>query len=209
MKRFKKFLSFFLAIVLLLSSAPVDVHATESSDETVISVESKYTVVGEEVSVDVLIENNPGILGATLEFSYAEELTLVSATAGEAFSYLSMTKPPKFQSPCRFIWDGTDGIAKDGTILTLKFSVAEDAELEKPFAISVTVPGGEIIDDDMNYVETTTKDGSVTVVDFKAGDANGDGLINITDVITTRRHLVGYEININDWVRTFWTSYGQ
>ena len=196
MKRLKRFLSFFLAFVLLLSSAPVDVHATESG-ETVISVESEYMMIGEEVSVDIVIENNPGILGATLEFSFAEELTLVSATSGDAFSNLTMTKPANFESPCRFIWDGTDGIAKDGTIVTLNFTVAGDVELEKALAVSVSVPGGEIIDNDMNYVKTTTVDGSVTVVDFKAGDANSDGAINITDVIITRRYLVGTDMGIN------------
>lgn len=203
MKQLKKILSFFLAVVLILSSAPVDVHATEATanSETVISVESKYTVIGEEVSVDVLIENNPGILGATLEFSYAEELTLVSATAGEAFSYLIMTKPAKLQSPCRFTWDGTDCSQedlKDGIILTLNFTVAEDVELEKALAITVNVPDGDIYDSNLKYVEVTTKNGSVTPIDFKAGDVNEDNVINVTDVIMIRRYLVGYDIKINE-----------
>ena len=48
------------------------------------------------------------------------------------FSVLTMTKPGKYTSPCKFTWDGqelsTDDI-KDGTILNLKFSIGDSARM--------------------------------------------------------------------------------
>lgn len=203
MKKLKKFLSFCIALILLLSSVSVDmVTAAENTNETVISVESKNVVLGEEVSVDVVIQNNPGILGATLEFSFDEGLTMISASAGEAFSYLTMDKPGKYESPCRFTWTGqecTEENIKDGTILTLKFSVADDVETGKPLTITVNAPDGDVYDNDLNPIDISTVDGAVTVLDFTSGDVNGDSKINITDVILTRRYIVGgYDVLVNE-----------
>lgn len=204
MKQFKRFLSVFLALILFVTSAPVDVNATETdaSSGTVISVESKNVTFGEEVSVDVSIQNNPGILGATLEFTYDESLTLTSAVTGDAFAHLTMTKPGKFESPCRFVWDGQDcneEDIKDGVILTLTFSVAEDAMIGTPLMISVAAPNGDICDNELKPIEVTTVDGSVTVRDFEPGDVNGDEVINVKDVISVRRYIVGgYDISINE-----------
>ena len=172
MKQLKRVLAFFMAFVLLVSVAPVDVSAAGSS--TVIEVESENVARGEDVSVDIVIRNNPGILGATLEISFAEELTLLSATAGEAFSYLAMTKPGKLESPCRFTWDGldfTEEDVKDGTILTLTFSVADDAEAGVPLEIIVSAPEGDIYDNELNYVDVTTVAGAVTVGAVVSGPA--------------------------------------
>ena len=204
MKQLKRVLSLFLALVLLVSSAPVDVNATEMEDstETIISVESKNVAYGEEVSIDVSIQNNPGILGATLEFTFNESLSLVNAVSGDAFSHLTMTKPGNYDSPCRFVWDGqecNEEDIKDGTILTLTFAVAEDAEIGTPLAISVTAPNGDVCDNELNPIEVTTADGSVTVLNFEPGDVNGDGKVNVTDVISIRRYIVGgYDITLNE-----------
>ena len=98
MKQMKRVLSFLLTLVLLLTSATFStpVKAAEksgSSDAIVITVDSKTAVPGGKVNVNIVIKNNPGVLGATMEISYAEGLTLSNVTAGEAFSYLTFTKP--------------------------------------------------------------------------------------------------------------------
>ena len=123
MKKFKRLISCLLTIVLLLSQTSIQIFAADGeksegkNNKTVISVESKNAIPGGKVDVNVLIKNNPGILGGTLEFTFDKSLTLVKASNGETFSYLTMTKPGKFNSPCRFIWDGQeckDENIKDG-----------------------------------------------------------------------------------------------
>ena len=94
----------------------------------VVSVEQVSAAPGESVEVNISIENNPGILGATFTLTYDEQLTLTNAQAGDAFGALSMTKPGKFTSPCNFVWDGQEleeEDIKDGVILTLTFQVSE------------------------------------------------------------------------------------
>ena len=63
---------------------------------------------GSTVSVNVSIKDNPGILGSVLRVEYDSKLTLTDAKSGEAFSTLVMTKPGKFGSPSKFVWDGQD-----------------------------------------------------------------------------------------------------
>lgn len=200
MKKLKRFLSVFLALVLLVSAVPVDVKATES--ETKIFVESKNVTLGEEVSVAVCIQNNPGIFGATLEFTFDEGLKLIDATAGDAVAHLTMTKPGKYSSPCRFVWDGqevTDEDIRDGVIVTLTFEIEEDVTLGTPLMISVGIPNGDIYDGELNPIEVVTEDGSVTVRNFEPGDVNEDGLVNVSDIILVRRYLVGgYDVTINE-----------
>lgn len=201
MKQLKKMLSFFLAVMLLFSSVPADVSAANTDSDTVIRVESENVTKGENVSVDILIENNPGILGATLEISFDEGLTLLDATSGDAFSYLSMTKPGRLESTCKFTWDGVDFAEediKDGTILTLTFSMKDDVEMNVPLAVNVSAPEGDIYDADLNYIDVKTVSGSVTVLEFMLGDLNDDRRVNVQDIILLRRYLVGgYDVEIN------------
>ena len=107
MRKLRKGISFILTLVLLVSSISTQAFADSSGSQSkpTITVESKSAVPGQEVNVDEVIQNNPGILGATLELTYDDALTLKNVTAGDAFSYLTMTKPAKYMSPCRFIWD--------------------------------------------------------------------------------------------------------
>ena len=203
MKKMNKVMAFLMAVILLLSSAPAEIHvaAANAAEETVISVENKYTVADEKVSVAVLIQNNPGILGATLEVDYPEGLSLVGASAGEAFSYLTMTKPAKMESPCRFTWDGTECTEediKDGAILNLEFRVTDNAVSKEAMPITVTIPDGDVYDNNLQYVSVRTEAGSVTLLEFKPGDVNGDQVVNTTDIIVLRRYLVGYDIELNE-----------
>ena len=204
MKGLKRILSAMLVCILLVSLLPFSALAENGETETgtVISVESKNALQGGDVSVDINIKNNPGILGATLEISYDEGLTLVDSVSGEAFSYLSMTKPAKYSSKCRFMWNGQEcreEDIKDGTILTLKFEVAEDAEVGKPLAVNAEILDGDLYDSNLNYVEATTNAGAVTVLDFTPGDLNDDGKVNTTDVVLLRRYIIGdYDAEINE-----------
>lgn len=204
MKQFKRFLSLLLVIAVLVSMVPIEVSAADSknSEDVVISVENKTVLPGEEVSVDVFVQNNPGILGLTLEFEYDEGLTLTDAVAGEAFSYLTMTKPGKFVSPCRFTWDGqecSEEDVKDGTILTLTFKVADDMKEGGNLGVSVTVPNGDAYDNELNELAINTMAGNISVQDFMPGDLNGDKKVSISDIILLRRFIVdGYDISVNE-----------
>lgn len=87
----KKIISLFMSILMLMLCVfQINVLADENAP--MIIVESVSDSPGATVDVAVKVKNNPGILGATLTFTYDKELTLVDATAGDAFSVLTMTK---------------------------------------------------------------------------------------------------------------------
>lgn len=157
MKQLKRAMAFLLTFVLLLSSTTtIPVFAADTKEKsagTVISVESKNAVPGGKVSIDVKIKNNPGILGATLQISYDEGLTLTEVAGGDAFSYLTLTKPSKLNSNCKFIWDGQDckeEDIKDGTILTLTFEVSKDVQTKKPLNVKAEIADGDFYDNNIN-----------------------------------------------------------
>ena len=79
-------------------TAFVPISAFAENGTAVISVQSVSDSPGSIVEVPITIENNPGVLGATLKFTYDSSLTLVDAVEGDAFSTLTMTKPGKYVS---------------------------------------------------------------------------------------------------------------
>lgn len=193
----KRVISMCMTLLLMLGLLPQSVFASNLTPA--ISIDSVTAIPGDTVEMDVSIANNPGILGATLTVSFQEGLTLTKATAGEAFSVLSMTKPGKFTSPCNFVWDGQSIDAsdiKDGVILTLTFAVSEDVESGTELAVNLSA--GTFVDADLNPVTCTVSGGTVSVIDYIPGDLNGDQEVNITDVILARRQIAGgYEQTIH------------
>ena len=108
---------------------------------------------GERVDVELRVDNNPGILGATIVVTYDDGLVLRDVANGEAFLPLSMTKPAQYESGCKIHWDAADidsRDVKDGVIATLSFDVAADA-----------VNGNHVI-----QVKADKSNGSIDVYDY-------------------------------------------
>lgn len=132
-----------------------------------VSVEQVSAAPGETVEVDISIENNPGILGATFTLTYDEQLTLTNAQAGDAFGTLSMTKPGKFTSPCNFVWDGQEleeEDIKDGVILTLTFKVSDEAQVGENLSVDISYPANGVVDKNLDPVQPTMVGGGIAVV---------------------------------------------
>ncbi len=188
----KKITSLLLTIIFTLSLA-MPIFAAENSNPT-ITVQSVSGSPGSTVDVAVTIKNNPGILGATLSFTYDNGLTLTGATSGDAFSALTMTKPGRFTSPCNFTWDGQDISAediKDGTVLTLQFTINDNAENGEEYNITASYESGDIVNTDLNPIDVEIENGTLTAIDYMPGDLNSDKKVNPTDIILLRRFIAG------------------
>lgn len=206
MKKVQKLISLLLAIFMvatIIPSASIMAMAQTGTSSATVTVEKVNALPGKTVNVNVSISGNPGVLGATLNVEYDESvLTLVSATAGDAFKTLSMTAPGKYGSPCRFGWDGVeinDSDIKDGTFLILSFLVSNDAEVDTEYPVKVSAESSDWTDKNLQPVELTIVNGAVNVISYTYGDVNDDGNINMTDVILSRRFIVGgYDTVINE-----------
>ena len=197
----KRIFSLILSLVLMTSLfTPFSAFATGNA--TKITVSSVSDTAGSTVNVVVAIENNPGILGATLTFDFDNELKLVGASNGEAFAALQMTPPGILKSPCNFTWDGqeiADKDIRDGNILTLRFKIPDDAVAGTKYKIAASYMVGDIMDNYLKPVTVEIEDGIIEVNDFTYGDVNSDRAINSGDTILIRRHIAGgYEQDIKE-----------
>ena len=193
----KRALSLLFALAFLITLFPLgtmQAKAVENNMPTII-VDTVEAVPGSEVTVNVSIKNNPGILGATLTLSFGDGLTLTKATSGDnnAFSAMVLTKPGKLVSPCNFVWDGQELTAediKDGSLLALTFQVSEEAKLGKTIPIEISY---DLFDQNLSAVQANVSDGGITVKGDTLGDVNGDGIFSLSDVILLARYLVNLE----------------
>lgn len=199
MAKTKKLLSVFLALMMMLTVFPASMIAS-AANATTVTVESVNAVPGSNVEVNINVKNNPGILAANFTVTYDKGLTLIDSKSGDAFSALSMTKPENYNSPCKFGWDAleiADEDIKDGTILTLTFSVDKGVSANSKLNVKLSYQNGNIIDSDLNDIPVTINNGSVTIIDYIPGDINGDGTIDLKDVTLVRRLVTGYSVTAN------------
>lgn len=203
MKKKNRIISALLILVMLLTIIPAGMISTSAAGKTAdITVDSVSALPGSTVEINVEIANNPGILGATLKLNYGEGLTLTNATQGEAWDCLTMTKPGKLTSPCKFTWDGQDispSQIKDGSILKLTFEVAQTVEADSNLPIELTYESGDIVGADLGSVSLNITNGQVSVVNYTPGDVDGNGKVNSLDIINLRRYIAGgYNVVINE-----------
>ena len=200
----KRIIAILLTIFMTVNMCPTSFVMAENKETaaTVITVDEVNASSGDTINVIVSIKNNPGILGAVLKLEYGEGLTLTGAENGEVFSSLTMTKPGKYVSPCKFLWEGqeiSDNDIIDGSVLVLSFKVSDDVQAGTAIPVKVSYSQGDIVDGELNAVEATLKDGYVLVDDYLPGDLNGDNKVNTTDVILMSRYITGgYDISINE-----------
>lgn len=201
----KRFLSLFLALLMICTSIPVTVPAASAAEITdaAIVADKVYAQAGNAVTVNLSIENNPGILGMTLKVKYDEtKVTLTSVENGDTLSYMTFTTPKNLASGCQLPWDAEDIPAdevKDGVIATLTFEISENVAENEEIEIALSYDNGAIIDGDMTPLSISTVNGKISIISYIPGDANGDGLVNTTDVVYIRRYVAGgYGITINE-----------
>lgn len=198
----RKQIATLLAVMMIFTIMAPFSELVYAAGTSIVTVESVTDTAGATVEVKAVIENNPGIMGATLKLTYDSGLTLLSAENGEAFDALSMTKSASLASPCKFVWDGQELQAediKDGTILTLQFKIDENAAAGDVYDVNLSYDSGDIFDSNVELIDISIQNGSVSVVDYLPGDLNGDQKVNSGDIILLRRHVAGgYAQTINE-----------
>lgn len=197
----KRVLSIILSLAMIITFfAPVKIQA--ATQTATLTVEEVKAVNGDTVEVKAKITDNPGVMGAVIKVEYDDGLELIDSKSGDAFATMSMTKPGKYVSSCKFVWDAMDmssDSVKDGDALVLSFKVSDTVDVGTELGIRLSYTDGDVIDSNLNPVNLTIKNGKVIVVDnFVPGDVNGDTKVDITDVILVRRYLAtGYDVSIN------------
>ena len=188
----KRIVSLLLAVVLIVSLLPETiVSATTTESTAMLTVEEPWASPGGTVEVNLVIAENPGVLGATLVVSWDESLTLIADASGEAFAHMTYTSPSRYNaSGTNFVWFGNEvGEAMDGIVLTLTFEVSNTAENNEILPIWVTYTPGDVVDGNDNDVAFSITDGYVRVITYKPGDVTGDGRVNSRDLVRLSQYI--------------------
>ena len=167
--------------------ADPDYVAPTTAGKFVIS--SARTGAGKQFSVTISLEDNPGIASMVITPSYNKNvLTLNSVTNGGLFS--------GFASGLNLVFDSDENVVGNGTLVTLNFTVADDAQ-PGDYQITLNTNTLDVSNEDLDEVEMTVVPGTVTVIAVEYGDVNGDGEITSKDVTSLRRYLANFDYDTN------------
>lgn len=137
-----------------------------SAPQIIVNNAATFSGTG-TIEVKLTLENNPGILGMTLQIDYySRYFSLIKSENGTALNMLSFTKPGRFESPCKFSWDGIDISESDicdGIILTLTFEVSENIQ-QGVYPITLTYEEDGIIDRDLHPTDVNIKQGCIVII---------------------------------------------
>ena len=151
----KRMIAIALSMALVLGAfGSIHVFATGIPTMTVESVSGE---VGQTVSVNVVLKNNPGFSSASVEASYDEtRLTLVSATIGSSFSTGAFVN---YNLPyVTFV--RSNNVAEDGILLTLSFTIKS---ADGDGNVTIKYADGDITDIDENDVTFQVEAGTIRV----------------------------------------------
>ena len=165
------------AFKVTVNASAIDENAPQ------ITMNSVTTAAGKEIALDLMIKNNPGIAGLAVSLKYDESvLTLKEVKNGDLFSAFTAAK--------NYIWDESENVNVDGKLATFIFMVAEDADAGDYEIEIITRSCANI---DLDDVELLPVNSIITVTDFLYGDANGDGEINMKDVVLLRKYMANFD----------------
>jgi hypothetical protein len=158
-------------------------------------IDSAVAPVGSIVRLEVVLKNNPGIAGVLANVVYDESvMTLVDVENGTLLDSAEFGE-------YAFILDNSANAVEDGVICVLVFQIAEDAPLA---SYSVTLNLENVMNENEQPIEAYALEGEVTFINSAFGDANGDGKINLADVLRLRKYLVNrdpetHESDVEIW----------
>ena len=159
-KLFNRSLSILCILALCASLLP----ATLAAPDPTITVQTKTVTVAEAadpVTVELTLANNPGLTGVAVKVAYDAKLTLTGAANGTALTGLSYTPNGSITAnPYTLAWGGAAAASGNGTMATLTFTVPQEAGT---YPITLSYTAGDIIDDNLDDVNVTLVNGSITV----------------------------------------------
>ena len=144
------------------------VTAKYTTDKLIISAESVTVNKGTgEVTMNIRVVNNPGIMGAVLKVSVNDDVFGVSGANKVGFPGLTLTAPGSAatSSPYTFMLDSMDLSAddkKDGTLFTITFKI-KDTSVTGKYDVKLSCNQGGIFDENYNNLNVTFVNGSITI----------------------------------------------
>ncbi|WP_081579843.1 cohesin domain-containing protein [Methanomassiliicoccus luminyensis] len=146
----------------LLFKSDVALWCVEAVHETdpILRASSVSGTVGDTVTVNVSIENNPGILGSVLNVTYDPNvLEVLSAKAGNISSNVLFYANTEEPGKVKMSWLPSEGVYTDGSIMVIEFKIKETTA----GSTSISIKDGGTSDLDKNLISARIVNGTVTI----------------------------------------------
>ncbi len=165
-----------------------------------VTVSSLKATSGREVEISISIENNPGIAGYEITLNFDNTvLTPVSVANGDVFNGELTSNIHNGEDLSKFTfvtatYAKTTNTEKNGTLVTFKFKVKDDAPIGKTaLTLDCKVTNQSLDDVSLNKVN-----GVIEVIDCIYGDINGDAEVDIKDAVLLAQRLAKWEVTIDE-----------
>lgn len=156
------------ACALGLSSLPGWYMPAAAADEVQIRIEDQMAQPGDRVSVDFLVEHNPGFSGLELLLEYDSALELVTyasgaplCTYGELIDSDASIQVEAKGNKCGIALASSQLIQQEGILVTLSFRVSADAQPGDSFRLELT--GVSAYDNQDNAISIQAYSGRIQI----------------------------------------------
>lgn len=176
----KRALSMVLAIIMVVILLPVNAFAVGTTTEIYVDTSNIGDLkAGDSVSIPVAIRNNPGIMGAYLEFDIPDALTYVSYENVSGADSITWTAPNMIQ------WDYDNNYSElyseDGVLFVLNFTVKENAEAGTySLGVGLLEDTAENVHNGSDTVTATFTPGTITIAAPETGATFTNGTQSFT-----------------------------
>lgn len=171
----------------------------ELPEKVTIATHEVQVEPGETVNLEVVLNDNPGLLGyhivvegdCTVFGVETDENGEEATVPGALCQNGTMLTAGYGTEGWQVMWYNTEAITEDGLLFTLPLFVGEEAEAGVYTFTVGYVPDNTVSE---NYGEAQLTDGDVIIgggSEALYGDSNGDGKRNLADVILIARYLIG------------------
>ena len=158
-----------------------EVREVVDDSAATLTVQGATVMAGKQVQLQVLLAGNPGFTYLELTPTYPADWVL-EAQNGALVAELTQGK--------QLVWASDENMTDDGLLVTLVFTVPQGTAVGE-YDIGFTVRGCYNYDEQALALRVVS--GTVTVIDFIYGDANGDGVIDGRDVTRLTKYLANYD----------------
>lgn len=156
----KKVLIVVLSLLMVSTVLSVSVFAGDADQPTTLKIElgAVEAAPGSEVTVPIVITENPGIAGLCLFAEYSEQLTLIECRPAVDEMTLTVDRT--------MVWDAAADYSGVGTLAYLVFKVSDTAEATEKLTVSLKEVVGEYaINAAGTVIPIELTAGSVTVIE--------------------------------------------
>ena len=156
--------------------------------ESTLSLGDATACAGRGFTVELTLDENPGIMGLSFQLDYdSSVMEFVGAEDGALTGWTVNAKKNIL------VWDDDREHTETGCLLKLKFRLKEDAV---PGETRIGIINFKAVNFDESSLFFRFRSAQVTVLVHRPGDANGDGKVDIADLVRLRKYLVGAEKEI-------------